>query len=81
MYPPFFISFLKLDVPPKTEIGIDVHSWNTGEKFMGIKMIPPGIHYVFWRFVNTIFLLYFFLSFICFNLFMSRKGPVVVKGC
>jgi len=38
-----------LDVPPRTEIGIDVHSWNTGEKFMGIKMIPPGIHYVYWR--------------------------------
>lgn len=41
-----------LDVPPKTEIGIDVHSWNTGEKFMGIKMIPPGIHFVYWRYIN-----------------------------
>jgi len=43
-----------LNVPPRTEIGIDVHSWNTGEKFMGIKMIPPGIHFVYWRLVKIL---------------------------
>lgn len=30
-----------------------MHSWNTGEKFMGIKMIPPGIHFVFWSAVSS----------------------------
>lgn len=38
-----------LDVPPGTEIGIDMHSWQTGEKFKGIKMIPPGIHFIYFR--------------------------------
>lgn len=39
--------FVILNVPEGTEFGIDMKSWNTGEKFRGIKMIPPGIHYVF----------------------------------
>ena len=40
---------LCLDVPEKTEIGIDYNSWHTGERFKGIKMIPPGVHFVFYR--------------------------------
>ena len=42
-------TLVMLDVPIGTEIGIDVNSWNSGEKFKGIKMIPPGIHFVYWR--------------------------------
>lgn len=38
-----------LDVPIGTEFGIDFNSWNTGEKFKGVKMIPPGIHFVYYR--------------------------------
>ena len=38
-----------LDVPPGTEIGIDMHSWQTGENFKGIKMIPPGLHYIYFK--------------------------------
>ncbi|XP_049797667.1 protein AAR2 homolog isoform X2 [Schistocerca nitens] len=34
------------DLPPGTEFGIDLKSWNTGNKFLGVKMIPPGLHYV-----------------------------------
>ncbi|XP_049770617.1 protein AAR2 homolog [Schistocerca cancellata] len=34
------------DLPPGTEFGIDLKSWNTGNKFLGVKMIPPGVHYV-----------------------------------
>ena len=45
-----------LNVPPKTEIGIDLKSWNTGEKFKGIKMIPPGLHFVYYRY--SIFFIY-----------------------
>lgn len=41
---------LFLDVPPGTEIGIDMHSWQTGEKFKGIKMIPPGLHFIYFRY-------------------------------
>lgn len=41
-----------LDVPVGTDIGIDIKSWNTGEHFKGIKMIPPGIHYVHYSAVN-----------------------------
>jgi len=42
-----------LDVPPGTEIGIDMNSWNIGEKFKGVKMIPPGIHFVYYSSVNV----------------------------
>ena len=42
-----------LDVPPGTEVGIDMNSWNVGENFMGIKMIPPGIHFVYYSSVNV----------------------------
>ncbi|XP_065883432.1 protein AAR2 homolog isoform X2 [Dysidea avara] len=42
-----------LDVPQNTEIGIDYHSWRSGPKFMGIKMIPPGLHFVYYSAVNS----------------------------
>jgi len=35
-------------LPPGTEFGIDLYSWNTGEKFLGVKMIPPGLHFVYY---------------------------------
>ena len=35
-------------LPPGTEFGIDLYSWNTGEKFLGVKMIPPGPHFVYY---------------------------------
>jgi len=40
---------LLLDVPPRTEIGIDMHSWIAASKFKGIKMIPPGLHFIYFR--------------------------------
>lgn len=44
--------FIFLNVPEGTEFGIDMKSWNTGEKFRGVKMIPPGIHYIFYSSVS-----------------------------
>lgn len=46
--------FIFLDVPEGTEFGIDMKSWNTGEKFRGVKMIPPGNHYIFYSAVSTV---------------------------
>ncbi len=40
---------LCLDVPQGTEFGLDMHMWTVGPKFKGIKMIPPGIHFMFYR--------------------------------
>lgn len=39
-------TFVALDVPEGTEFGIDMKMWNTGESFRGVKMIPPGIHFI-----------------------------------
>ena len=58
-------------MPPGTEIGIDMNSWNIGDKFrgiiskyfypknytlnekiLGVKMIPPGLHFVYYSSVN-----------------------------
>ncbi|XP_076619044.1 protein AAR2 homolog [Colletes latitarsis] len=41
-----------LNVPSGTEFGIDLKSWNTDHSFKGIKMIPPGFHYVHYSAVN-----------------------------
>lgn len=40
-----------LDVPEDTEFGIDYNCWRVGHKFKGVKMIPPGIHFVYYRYV------------------------------
>ena len=47
-----------LDVPINTEIGVDMNSWNTGPNFKGIKMIPPGVHFVYWRYLIYIYLVF-----------------------
>jgi len=41
-----------LDVPINTEIGVDMNSWHTGPNFKGIKMIPPGVHFIYWSSVS-----------------------------
>lgn len=41
--------FVLLDVPVGTEFGIDMNTWNTGQRFKGVKMIPPGIHFIYFR--------------------------------
>ncbi|KAG8041908.1 hypothetical protein G9C98_007212 [Cotesia typhae] len=35
-----------MDMPPGTDFGIDLKSWTTGSNFKGIKMIPPGLHFI-----------------------------------
>lgn len=37
-----------LDFPENSEFGIDYNSWRTGPKFRGVKMIPPGIHFIYY---------------------------------
>lgn len=37
-----------LDVPQGTEFGIDYHSWTVCSDFKGVKMIPPGIHFIYY---------------------------------
>ncbi|KAJ2869984.1 hypothetical protein FB639_004698 [Coemansia asiatica] len=35
-----------LDAPKGLDFGIDLDTWETGPLFKGLKMIPPGIHYI-----------------------------------
>lgn len=35
-----------LGVPQGTELGIDCKSWQVGPRFRGVKMIPPGLHFL-----------------------------------
>ncbi|CAL8251479.1 unnamed protein product [Arctogadus glacialis] len=35
-----------LGVPQGTELGIDYKSWKVGPRFRGVKMIPPGLHFL-----------------------------------
>ncbi len=47
-------TLLLLDFPVGAEFGIDLCSWNTGERFKGVKMIPPGVHFVHWSSVSRV---------------------------
>ena len=40
------------DVPEGTEFGIDYFSCNIGPRFKGIKMIPIGLHFIYYSAVN-----------------------------
>ncbi|KAJ2758473.1 hypothetical protein IWQ56_005993, partial [Coemansia nantahalensis] len=42
-----------LDAPAGLEFGADLDTWETGPLFRGLKMIPPGIHYVHYSAVNN----------------------------
>ncbi|KDP34453.1 hypothetical protein JCGZ_11924 [Jatropha curcas] len=41
-------TLLLLDVPQYTLVGIDTQLFTVGPAFKGIKMIPPGPHFVFY---------------------------------
>ncbi|CAI9110600.1 OLC1v1010654C1 [Oldenlandia corymbosa var. corymbosa] len=45
-------TLLLLDVPQYTLIGVDTQMFSTGPNFMGIKMVPPGIHFVYYSSSN-----------------------------
>lgn len=38
-------------VPRGLEVGIDYKSWTVTERFLGFKMVPPGMHIVFYAYV------------------------------
>lgn len=38
-----------LGVPVGTEIGVDLSINTVGQKFLGVKMLPPGLHFVYSR--------------------------------
>ena len=39
---------LLLDCPKEIQFGIDNQYWQTGPEFKGVKLIPPGAHYVYY---------------------------------
>lgn len=41
-------SVILLNSPDGLNVGIDYCMWKTGPKFMGIKLIPPGPHFIYW---------------------------------
>ena len=41
--------FILLDFEAGGEFGIDWNSWTTDDHFKGIKLIPPGVHYIYYR--------------------------------
>ena len=42
-------TLLLLDAPHGTEVGVDDHLWAVTDRFAGVKMIPPGVHCLFYR--------------------------------
>lgn len=44
----FLTTLLLLDLPPKSFVGIDLASFTSNDRFQGIKLIPPGLHFVYY---------------------------------
>jgi len=42
-------TLLCLNVPKGTSFGIDYQQFQTGDKFKGIKLIPPGLHFIYYN--------------------------------
>ncbi|GAB4827958.1 hypothetical protein Ancab_034843 [Ancistrocladus abbreviatus] len=45
-------TLLLLDVPQYTLIGVDTQVFSSGPAFMGIKMIPSGVHFIYYSSAN-----------------------------
>lgn len=41
--------FIIMDFPEGAEFSIDYNTWTVGSNFKGVKMIPPGIHFISFR--------------------------------
>jgi A1 cistron-splicing factor AAR2 len=39
-----------LNVPAGTRVGLDYAEWAVGPKFVGMKMLPPGPHFLWYRY-------------------------------
>ncbi|OMH81548.1 Protein AAR2-like protein [Zancudomyces culisetae] len=44
--------FVVNNPPAKLEFGIDMNMWETGNKFRGVKLIPPGLHLITYSSIN-----------------------------
>ncbi|KAI9327977.1 A1 cistron-splicing factor [Obelidium mucronatum] len=42
-----------LDAPVDISFGIDLNEWQTGPRFKGLKLIPPGLHFVHYSSKNS----------------------------
>lgn len=42
-----------LGVPEGTELGLDYKTWTLGPRFRGVKMIPPGLHFLHYCATNS----------------------------
>lgn len=42
--------FVLLNTKEGMEFGIDMKCWEIGPNFKGVKMIPPGPHYIYYKY-------------------------------
>ncbi|XP_065142680.1 protein AAR2 homolog [Paramisgurnus dabryanus] len=46
-------TIILLGVPEGTELGLDYKTWTLGPRFRGVKMIPPGLHFLHYCSTNS----------------------------
>ncbi|KAI8049472.1 A1 cistron-splicing factor [Syncephalis plumigaleata] len=49
-----YAALVLLDAPQGLEFGIDYSSWTIGPRFQGVKMIPPGVHLVYYSITDKL---------------------------
>ena len=47
---PHTATLLCVSIPPGTDFGLDYSNWTLGPRFMGVKLVPPGLHFAWFRF-------------------------------
>ena len=69
---------LLLNCPKFMEFGMDFSAWTIGEKFMGVKMIPAGAHFVYYSTQDEdhLFKQGFFIN---FDFSMNNKSKVQIR--
>ncbi|KAJ3081482.1 a1-alpha2 repression, partial [Quaeritorhiza haematococci] len=48
-----FLLFLDIPQGLHLEFGIDYNTWKTGPRFKGLKLIPPGLHFVYYSVLDA----------------------------
>jgi len=56
------------------QFGIDTQAWTTGPLFKGLKLIPPGTHYVHFAFSDEDY-----AARVGFFIHIPPKGAIIVK--
>jgi len=71
-----------LDLPTGSEFGIDYNCYEVGPQFKGVKMIPPGIHFIYYRYLRYGYMVHKHVSDkYCYPYYMGMFAKLIMLCC